>query len=243
MSDFSGMPYDLMKKFLPWTEEQIHALKINDTTVLFSGEPTYDVEERVCNAEGDSVYYRVSRTLVFDADTQAVSLVVVMVDMTAQKNLEHLLSQTKPADAGTVSIKHVDSPLRILVVEDNKVAQIVEKSMFEELNCIVDIAASGDDATMLFSPGKYAFVLMDISLEDTSGYVVTKSLRKMEGNTDHKVPIVALTTHNAETVKGDCHYYTMEGVITKPLSCEQAMQIVKRYGYHENIVVNGLRSI
>ena len=243
MSEFSGMPYDLMEKWLPWTDKQIKSLKTNDTNALFSSKATYDVEEVVCNAAGDSVYYRVSRTPVFDAETQSVGLVVVMSDITAEKNMQHLLEQSKTADACTVPIKHLDYPLLILVVEDNKIAQFVEKSMFEELNCIVDIAASGDDATLCFSPGKYAFVLMDISLEETSGYAVTHSFRKMEENTGHKVPIVALTSHDAETVKEDCLYYTMEGAITKPLSHEQAMQIVRRYGYHENVVVNGLRSI
>ena len=243
MGEFSGMTYDLMEKWLPWTKEQIRSLKINDTTALFSGKATSDAEEVFCNAEADAVYYRVSRSPLFDAERQVVGLVVVMVDMTAEKNMQHLLEQSKKAEASTVSIKHLDFPLLILIVEDNKIAQFVEKSMLEELGCIVDIAASGDDATTLFSPGKYAFVLMDIRLEETSGYAVTKSLREMEKNTGHKVPILALTSHDAETVKEDCHYYTMEGAITKPLSHEQAMQIVKRYGHHENVEVNGLRSI
>ena len=242
MRHFSSRPYDLMHTWLPWTEDQINLLKMKDINVLFSGETTSDEEAPLNNAEGELIYYRASRTPLFDADKQIIGLVVVLVDITAQKNMQQLLDQTKPADADTVSTQHLDTPLRILLVEDNQIAQLVEKSIFEELNCVVDVASSGVTADKLFSPGKYAFVLMDISLEDSSGYAVTKSLREMEENTHHKVPIIALTSHQADIVKEDCHYYTMDGAITKPLSHEQAMQIVKRYGYHENVVVDGLRS-
>lgn len=81
----------------------------------------------------------------------------------------------------------------------------------------------------LFKPGKYDLIFMDISLLDTSGYVVSKMFRKMEKNTPHHVPIIAVTTHQADVVKKDCEDYSMEDVITKPLTSEQAMSFIKRY--------------
>ena len=84
---------------------------------------------------------------------------------------------------------------------------------------------------------------MDIGLQDTSGYVVSKKLREMEKNTEYHVPIIALTSYQADVVKYDCNDYFMDGVITKPLSNKQAEQIIKRYVYHENIEISGLQSV
>jgi CheY-like chemotaxis protein len=128
------------------------------------------------------------------------------------------------------------------MIEDNIIAQNVEKALLMALNCQVDIAESGDKALQLFGPGKYDLVLMDIGLEDTSGYVVAKQLRNMEKDTNHHVPIIALTGYEADVVKYDCEQYFMEGAITKPLTSEQAEQIIKHYVYHMDIPVNGLKS-
>lgn len=94
----------------------------------------------------------------------------------------------------------------------------------------------------LFDPGKYDLVLMDIGLADTSGYVVAKQLRNKEKGTNHHVPIIALTGYEAEVVKYDCEQYFMEGAITKPLTSEQAEQIIQHYVYHMDVEVKGLKS-
>jgi CheY-like chemotaxis protein len=96
---------------------------------------------------------------------------------------------------------------------------------------------------LLFEPGRYDLVFMDIGLEDTSGYVVSKKFRQLEKDTEHHVPIIALTSYEADIVKYDCDDYTMEGALTKPLTSEQAKQIIQHYIYHIDIPVRGLKSI
>ena len=244
IKDFSGTPYETMEKWLPWTKARIESLKLNDMSVLFSGTPEYDIEEApVFNTEGAPIYYQVTRVPLLDTDQQVIGLVVVLVDITAQKAMQTLLNHAEPVTEFAMTTERLDTPLRVLIVEDNLTAQNVEKALLVALNCIVDVAESGDAAATLFAPGRYSLVFMDISLGDTSGYMVSKTLRKMEENTDHHVPIIALTSHQADVVKYDCHDYDMEGVLTKPLTHEQALQIIKHYVYHEKVVVDGLRSI
>nr|WP_232002710.1 response regulator [Legionella sainthelensi] len=132
---------------------------------------------------------------------------------------------------------------KVLMVEDNVIAQNVEKALLTALNCQVDIANSADNAVKLFKPGKYDLVLMDIGLEDSSGYIVAKQLRQKERETEHHVPIIALTGFEADVVKYDCQHYFMEGAISKPLTCEQAEQIIKHYVYHMDVPVRGLKTI
>lgn len=226
IKDFSGTPYETMTERLPWTPASIEALKLNDMSVLFSGVPEYDVEDApVYNTEATAIYYRATRVPLLNADQHVIGLVVVLVDITTQKTRQ---DNVEPVDASTVTLECLDaSPLRVLIVEDNQTAQTVEKALLVSLNCIVDVASSGDAANTLFSPGKYDLVFMDISLGDTSGYMVSKTIRKMEENTGHHVQIIALTSHQADVVKYDCHDYAMDGVLTKPLTREQAIQIIK----------------
>lgn len=129
------------------------------------------------------------------------------------------------------------------MIEDNLIAQNVESALLSALNCQVDIAGTGSMALELFEPGKYDLVLMDIGLTDTSGYVVAKNLRKQEKNTPYHVPIIALTGYEADVVKYDCEQYFMEGAITKPLSSEQAKQLIQHYIYHQDTEITGLKSM
>jgi CheY-like chemotaxis protein len=132
---------------------------------------------------------------------------------------------------------------KVLIVEDNLVATQVEESLLRNLNFEVDCAATGKQATELFQPGIYDLVLMDIGLEDTSGYVLSKQFRELEKGTQFHVPIIALTSFEADLVKYDCDYYFMDGVISKPLSAEQAHQILEHFIFHKNITVDGLKCV
>jgi len=175
---------------------------------------------------------------LFDKQKRIVGLIVVLTDVTAHRKTEALQTDIQPQEKN-VADDHNHKP-NILMVEDNFIAQKVEEALLLALHCQVDIADSGDKAISLFDPGKYDVVLMDIGLKDTSGYMVAKKMRKKEENTDFHVTIIALTSYQAEVVQYDVEDYCMDGVLTKPLTSEQAKQIIQHYIYHENIAVNGL---
>jgi CheY-like chemotaxis protein len=236
-TNFAGTPYDHMSRQLPWGAERIESLKLSDMAVLFSGIPEHDVEESpVYNSEGKATYYYATRVPLFDMDKNTTGLVVILSDVTAQKKLEKTVGYVPATSAHTVH-PHPDKPVRVLLVEDNIVAQHIQQALFVSLNCDVDIAGSGDAADMLFEPGKYDIVFMDIGLQDTSGYIVSKTFREMEKNTRYHVPIIALTSYQADVVKDDCNDYFMEGVMTKPLTREQALKIIKQHVYHEVVEI------
>lgn len=233
--DFIGTPYDQMIKHLSWEKTRIESFKLDDMAVLFSGDPEYNVDELpVYSKEGGVIHYQTSRIPLFDADKKVIGLVVILNDMTSQKEMETLLNHTHPTGRAG-ALNYSGKTVRVLLVEDNIIAQHVQQALLMTLNCDVDIAGSGDAASMLFEPGKYALVFMDIGLQDTSGYIVSKTLREMEKNTRYHVPIIALTAYQADVIKDDCNDYFMDGVITKPLTSEQALQILKRHVYHEEI--------
>ncbi|HAT1978189.1 TPA: response regulator [Legionella pneumophila subsp. pneumophila] len=243
IKDLKGTPYEQMAKYTGWPEKNIEAFKLDDMKVLFSGEPQWDVEEGpLFNKDKKVRYYRTRRVPLFDKDNKVHGLVVVLTDITKFKKMEEQLQKVatkekiKPSPA-----KRIEEP-KILMVEDNFVAQKVEEALLKELQCQVDIADTGDKALNLFDPGKYDMVFMDIGLEDTSGYLVAKKIRQKEQNTNYHVPIIALTSYQADVVKYDVEDYFMDGVLTKPLTSEQADQLIKHFVHKEDIMVSGLKS-
>lgn len=235
-------PYEQLVKFTDWEEKRIDQLKLDDMHVIFSGEPHYNKDEQpVKNKEGVSLYFQSTRVPIYDQFKKITGLVVSLTDVTALKTLEPQGKPQKPVSVPVENKFMGDHVTTILMIEDNIIAQCIEKALLTSLHCEVDIADSEADALKLFNPGKYDLVLMDLGLENSSGYVVAKKLRQKEQNTQYHVPIIALTSYDADTVKADCEQYFMEGAITKPLTSEQAEQIIKHYIYHIDIPVQGLK--
>ena len=90
--------------------------------------------------------------------------------------------------------------MKVLVVEDDrKVAGFIEQGLQEECY-VVDVAADGDEATMLAHVYEYDIILLDVILPKKNGFQVAMELRR-EGR---KTPILMLTSRDAveDVVRG-----------------------------------------
>lgn len=124
---------------------------------------------------------------------------------------------------------------KILLVEDNHMAQVGGKEVLHSLDCHVDIAGSGKDAIDLFKPGKYALIFMDIGLPDMRGYEVSKRLREIEKNTFFHVPILGLSAHASEEDEKLSLEAGIHEMFSKPLLFDQAKKILTGYGILRSI--------
>ena len=80
--------------------------------------------------------------------------------------------------------------LTILIVEDNRINQLLLKEMLLKLGfSYFDIVESGKAALKKLSENHYDIILLDLNLPDMSGYEVLKSLRVSKVNT----PILILS--------------------------------------------------
>lgn len=243
INDFTGTPYELLVKFMHWPVERVEAMKLDDMKAIFSGKATQNVEEAaILGALDKQLYYTATRVPLFDQQKQVMGLVVILNDVTDRKNTDPITSKEVTELEFAVDVSTIGKALKVLMVEDNIIAQKIEQELFSILGCEVDIAESGEAAMRLFSPGKYNLVLMDIGLQDMSGYIVSKKIREQERNTEFQVPIIALTSYEASVVKYDCSDYSMNGVITKPLNKEQAIQLLQHYVHNQDVAVYGLQS-
>ena len=240
LSELNGTPYQQMIELAQWDAVRTESLKLDDMKALFSGKTVHHVEEQpIKNEQGKIFHFHSSRTPMYGNNKSIIGLVVTLTDVTLSKTVAQHSNDHKKEEK-PVKMDHLPT---VLMVEDNIIAQNVEKALLTSLRCQVDIAETADSAVKLFHPGKYDLVLMDIGLVDSSGYIVAKQLRQQEENTGHHVPIIALTGYEADVVKYDCKHYFMEGVISKPLTSEQAEQIIKHYVYHMDVPVQGLKSV
>lgn len=178
--------------------------------------------------------YLCNRDPLHDQTGRVTGAIIVMMEALKQQATAQPIAEIQPA----VLLSH---PPVVLIVEDNTIARKAAESLFKSLECQVDSAQSYQHAAALFQPGKYDLVVMDIELEDASGYFIAKEFRITEKNTQHHVPIIALTSHDADRIKFYCDDYYMEGALNKPLHAGQAEQILERYVYKKDTLVGGLK--
>jgi two-component system aerobic respiration control sensor histidine kinase ArcB len=118
---------------------------------------------------------------------------------------------------------------RILVVEDNFIAQTVAKSMLAKFDCQVDIAEDGNQAIRMWKQNHYDLIFMDIGLPDMEGYEVTHQIRVQELAKRIHTPIIALTAHAGEENKQRCIEAGMNAVLTKPLTQKSCKNVLSSF--------------
>jgi CheY-like chemotaxis protein len=120
---------------------------------------------------------------------------------------------------------------KILLVEDNAIAQIVTAENIRELGFEVDIAASGHETLTLLKKEKaekYALVFMDLGLPDTDGFELTKEIRQL-GLLSKEIPILALTAHEEKSYQEKAVQYGLNDFLVKPLTVKQAKKIFEKF--------------
>ncbi|CAM4415343.1 MAG: Sensor histidine kinase RcsC [Legionella sp.] len=151
---------------------------------------------------------------------------------------ESLLNDEQGADKEQIAIPTHQEPAtailknngtRVLIVEDNRIAQSVARALLTNLSCQVDIAANSYDALEYYERTVYDLIFMDIGLgEGMDGYEITQKIRSKEDD-DHHTPIVALTAHALDESRQRCIESGIDAVLTKPLTRTQAIDILKTF--------------
>jgi CheY-like chemotaxis protein len=119
--------------------------------------------------------------------------------------------------------------VRVLLVEDNPVNQKVAAKMLGKLGCSVDLAENGAVALERYDSGRYALVLMDLSMPIMDGLEATRLIRLREARTGERVPIVALTANAMEGDRERCIGAGMDEYLTKPVRAEGLAEVIVRY--------------
>ncbi len=111
---------------------------------------------------------------------------------------------------------------RVLVVDDNSVNRKILARQLELAGASTDVAASGEEALVLWRKGGYDLLLADLQMPTMDGFELARRIRGDEtvaGRT--RMPILAVTASTHEDQVELSRAAGMDGFIIKPIGIEQ----------------------
>lgn len=125
---------------------------------------------------------------------------------------------------------HDFSHVSILVVEDNKINQLLVKNVLKRFGFKrVDAADDGKAALETLGSNAYDVILMDIQMPGMDGYEVTRTIRSSSDKKTSNVPVIALSGDASEKEKEKARLAGMNDYVPKPYSPEQLIAAISKY--------------
>lgn len=125
--------------------------------------------------------------------------------------------------------------VKVLVVEDNELNQILAAHLLESWNALPDIAENGEVAINKIRENSYDVILMDIQMPLLDGYQTTALIRSGLESPKKSIPIVAMTANALYGEKEKCIAAGMNDYVTKPLHPEKLNFVINNLVYKSNL--------
>jgi two-component system, sensor histidine kinase and response regulator len=116
---------------------------------------------------------------------------------------------------------------RILVVEDNGVAQQVVGHILRRRSYQVDCVNGGQDAIDAVRAQHYDLILMDLQMPGMDGIEAASAIRKLNGYS--QIPILAFTANSSDEYRYLCREYGMQAFVAKPVQAEELYAALDRF--------------
>ncbi len=126
-----------------------------------------------------------------------------------QKTNEAAILETETVELDS-SIKNI----KVLVVEDMVLNQLLMKTILDEFGFERDIAENGKIAVEKLSNKSYDIILMDLQMPEMNGFEATEHIRKTMNS---KIPIIALTADVTTVDLVKCKAAGMNDYVAKPV--------------------------
>ena len=114
---------------------------------------------------------------------------------------------------------------RVLLVEDNPVGALLARTLLRREGCVVETAATGDEAVAAMKRARYDLVFMDMRMPGMDGPAATRVIRAGGDRT----PIVALTANAFAEDRQTCLEAGMNDHLVKPLEPEALRAALARW--------------
>lgn len=197
--------------------------------------------------EADPRFNQIPRVLLTSADTlpsqqelKLSGIYKAMVKPTLASELHNAFCQAiggcieETGGVQNIGIQQGDikvKQLNILVVEDNKVNQMVIMAMLKKMQQTPCVVENGQEALNALSDPEHKIdlVLMDCSMPVMDGYEATRAIRKIEKE-QHRPPvkIVALSAHVMEEQRDACVKSGMDGYLSKPIETSELIRVLNQ---------------
>lgn len=123
----------------------------------------------------------------------------------------------------TVARRH---PLRILLVEDNRVNQKVSLQTLGKMGYAADVAENGEEVLRAIERQPYDLIFMDVQMPIMDGLETTHRIRNLQPPPAVSPRIVAMTAYATAEDRKRCLDAGMDDYISKPLRLERLYDVL-----------------
>jgi PAS domain S-box-containing protein len=125
--------------------------------------------------------------------------------------------------------------IRVLLVEDNRVNQMVAMNFLQNWGIHTVVASNGKEAVELIKEKRYDLVLMDLQMPVMNGYEATRAIRSMDDPYFQNIPIIALTASAMIEMRSKVLSTGMSDYMSKPFHPAELQRIISKYALHEDV--------
>ena len=132
-----------------------------------------------------------------------------------------------PDDDRVVPVRFAGT--RVLLAEDNPVGALLARTLLRREGCVVETAATGEEAVAALKRARYDMVFMDMRMPGMDGPGATRAIRAAGDRT----PILALTANAFAEDRKLCLEAGMDDHLVKPLEPERLRAALARWTNRE----------
>jgi CheY-like chemotaxis protein len=132
-----------------------------------------------------------------------------------------------PADISRHNAEPEKTRHRVLVVDDNSVAQTIASHALGRRGYEVECAGDGQAALDAAARKTFDLILLDLQMPGLDGFQTAERLHQMPAYT--RVPIVAVTANCSQEYRQRCQQCGMQGFLAKPVRTKDLVRTVEQY--------------
>jgi CheY-like chemotaxis protein len=134
--------------------------------------------------------------------------------------VEHMINPVEPIELDT----EILLGKKVLIVEDNRINQIVTKKILEKNDIRCTVVENGEKAVKIVKERKFDLILMDINMPVKNGIEASKEIRAFNSS----IPIIALTAVEIEELRTNIYFAGMNDIIVKPYDVTKFIETIIR---------------
>ena len=151
----------------------------------------------------------------------------VLVEVPARLARRVRVPEPLATAAAIAGVSHATASLRVLLVEDNEVNQMVATALLKREGHHVTLATNGQVALDLLAHQSFDLILMDMMMPVLDGLQATRIFRATEQG--RRTPIVAMTANVMPGDRERCLQAGMDDYLSKPISLVEFNRVLARF--------------
>lgn len=116
---------------------------------------------------------------------------------------------------------------RVLVIDDNRVAQTIASHALGRQSFEVKCAGDGFEALETVKKSQFDVILIDLQMPGWDGFETAARIREIPGY--RETPIIAVTANCSDENRARCASCGMQDFLAKPVRTRELVQVVERY--------------